>query len=255
MSEIRASIVMAVYNGEKYLAHQLDSIIPMMAENDELIITYDKSNDNTLNIVKSYEEKDSRIRVVINEGKRGIWTNSMNALKYVRGKYVIPSDQDDEWINDKINVVVSAFDNDEIMGVLHDGYVCDGDLNVIEPTIIARTQASNSWFKNFIKSTVAGCCFAYRSEIAKIMMETPLVPDAADQWNAICTMLLGEVKIIKPVLTKHRIHENNYTPKHRRKLPIVLYGRIRLAINILWFWIHERKYRRELFTRNVEEKQ
>lgn len=96
MSDIRVSVIMPVYNGALYLAHQLDSIIPMLAENDEIIISYDKSTDDTLKIAKEYAKKDSRIRLFINRGEGGVWPNSLNALKRVRGKYIIPSDQDDE---------------------------------------------------------------------------------------------------------------------------------------------------------------
>lgn len=247
MSDIRVSVIMPVYNGALYLAHQLDSIIPMLAENDEIIISYDKSTDDTLKIAKEYAKKDSRIRLFINRGEGGVWPNSLNALKRVRGKYIIPSDQDDEWINDKINVIVSAFNNKKVMAVLHDGYVCDKDLNIIMPTILDREKTSNSWVKNFIKSSVAGCCLAYRSEFVKVFLKTPIMPDAADQWAAISAMILGKVRIIKPILTKHRIHENNFTPKYKRKLSVKLKGRLFLAIDILWLFINKRRFLTGLF--------
>lgn len=66
--EIRASVAMAVCNGEKYIEQQIDTIVDMMASNDELIISYDESKDRTLEIIRKYEKDDKRIKVVYDEG-------------------------------------------------------------------------------------------------------------------------------------------------------------------------------------------
>ena len=73
---------MAVYNGEKYIEEQIDSILDMMEENDELIISYDKSQDRTLDIIKAYEAKDKRVKVVYDDG-RSVESNFNNAVKIV----------------------------------------------------------------------------------------------------------------------------------------------------------------------------
>ena len=67
--EKRASVAMTVYNGEKYIEEQIDSILDMMEENDELIISYDKSQDRTLDIIKAYEAKDKTEKVVYDDGR------------------------------------------------------------------------------------------------------------------------------------------------------------------------------------------
>ena len=56
MSRVRASVAMAVYNGEKYLKDQIDSILQMLTDRDELVISYDESKDSTLEIVREYEK-------------------------------------------------------------------------------------------------------------------------------------------------------------------------------------------------------
>ena len=48
---LRASIAMAVYNGEKYIREQIESIIPLLSDRDELVISYDESIDKTLEII------------------------------------------------------------------------------------------------------------------------------------------------------------------------------------------------------------
>lgn len=68
--KVRASIVMATYNGEKYIKEQLDSIIRNISKLDEIIISDDGSKDNTINIIKEYIQKDNRIKLFEGPRKR-----------------------------------------------------------------------------------------------------------------------------------------------------------------------------------------
>jgi len=242
MNEIRVSIILPVYNGALYLAHQLDSIIPMLAKNDEIVISYDQSTDDTLKIVKEYELKNSRISVFINNGERGVWQNSINALNHARGKYILPCDQDDEWINNKINIMVSALENSGAVVATHDGYVCDANLNIIPPSIFDRCNTNGSLVRNFLKNSVSGCCLAYRSEIKGIFSNTPFTPDASDQWAALGAIVIGKLEIVHDKLIKHRIHDSNYTPKRKRKMRTILWGRFLLTCNLVWLLFHRKEY-------------
>ena len=78
---IRVTVVMAVYNGEKYLAQQLDSILPQLGRNDEVIVSDDGSTDRTREIVQSYAAADPRICLVAGPGK-GVRQNIANALLF-----------------------------------------------------------------------------------------------------------------------------------------------------------------------------
>ena len=84
---IRASIAMAVYNGENFLREQIDSILALMSEQDELIISYDKSTDNTWNIIVERSRADSRIKVVMNKNKAGVISNFNNCIACCNGIY------------------------------------------------------------------------------------------------------------------------------------------------------------------------
>ena len=66
MDNIRVSVAMATFNGEKYIKNQIDSILINLKENDELIISDDGSNDNTLNIIKEYND----YRIIIFDGPK-----------------------------------------------------------------------------------------------------------------------------------------------------------------------------------------
>ena len=94
----KISVAMAVYNGSKYIRQQIDSILPQLREGDELIISYDESQDDTLEIIRTYERKDARVKVFTDPGS-GVTDNFNNAISHCTGDYIFLSDQDDVWLD------------------------------------------------------------------------------------------------------------------------------------------------------------
>jgi len=87
------SVILPVYNGEKFLDEAIKSTLNQTFKNFELIIINDCSTDNSLKIIKSY--KDKRIKI-INNKKNGGFINSLNTgLSVAKGKYIACSNQDD----------------------------------------------------------------------------------------------------------------------------------------------------------------
>ena len=91
---------MATYNGAKYIKEQLDSIIPQLREDDELIVSDDASKDDTLKIVQSYN--DPRIKIFHNEN-HGVAHNFENAMRQATGDLIYFADQDDVWLPGKLD--------------------------------------------------------------------------------------------------------------------------------------------------------
>ena len=89
------SILMTAYNRQKYIAEAIESVLASTYSNFELIIVDDFSNDNTLEIARSYEAKDKRIRVYVNEKNLGDYPNRNQAANYANGKYIQYIDSDD----------------------------------------------------------------------------------------------------------------------------------------------------------------
>ena len=100
------SVCMATYNGEKYIELQLRSILPQLSEDDEVIVSDDASTDQTLDVVRRLN--DNRIKIVHHETDHGYTRNFENALKYAKGDYIFLSDQDDEWLPEKVQVTLQA---------------------------------------------------------------------------------------------------------------------------------------------------
>lgn len=116
------TVCIATYNGSRYIRQQLLSILPQLAETDEIVVSDDGSTDDTSEIVRSIGDK--RIRIVDNrkgeggkhyhkekdgkhyhkeEGGKNALSNSLtqnfeNALRHAKGDYIFLSDQDDVWM-------------------------------------------------------------------------------------------------------------------------------------------------------------
>ena len=89
------SVLMTVYNREKYIAQAIESVINSTYQNWELIIVDDRSKDRSVEIARKYEFKDTRIKVYINEHNLGDYPNRNKAASYALGKYIKYVDADD----------------------------------------------------------------------------------------------------------------------------------------------------------------
>lgn len=91
----KISVVMTIYNAEKYLSETIESILNQSFKDFELIAVNDKSTDNSLKIIKSYMKKDKRIVLINNKRNFGPTTSLNIGLKIAEGKYIAISDHDD----------------------------------------------------------------------------------------------------------------------------------------------------------------
>lgn len=227
-SEIRASVAMAVYNGEKYIREQIDSIVDCMGENDELVISYDRSTDGTRAIIDGYAASDSRIRVIDNQ-KPGVQNNFNNAVMASRGKYIFLSDQDDLWLPGKIDKVVACFETTGADVVVHDGYMADENMNPQPETIFQQYGTYNSPIRNIIKCNYWGCCMAFRSSLREIVCPFPSVGKVGhDLWIGVLAGFYGRIARVDECLMKHRLHGGNVSAEHRRPLPQIAKHRMHL---------------------------
>ncbi|MHD0317363.1 glycosyltransferase family 2 protein [Fusobacterium sp. THCT1E2] len=89
------SIVMPVFNGEKYLKEAIESILEQTYTDFEFLIINDGSTDNSLNIIKEYQNIDKRICLINNEKNKGIVYSLNKGLLESKGKYILRMDCDD----------------------------------------------------------------------------------------------------------------------------------------------------------------
>lgn len=94
-NELKVSVLMSVYNGEKYLEESIESILNQTLKNFEFFIIDDSSTDSSLEIIKKFGEKDGRIKVIRNKENIGLTRSLIRGIKEVKGKYIARQDVDD----------------------------------------------------------------------------------------------------------------------------------------------------------------
>lgn len=121
----RVSVIMSVYNSEKYLEDSIKSILNQSFKDFEFIIVNDCSNDNSLKIINKYKENDVRIRLINNSKKINL-ANSLNkCLKVAKGKYIARMDADDISIKNRLEIQYNFMEENE------DIFLCGGSAIVI----------------------------------------------------------------------------------------------------------------------------
>jgi len=122
MQDIKVSVIMSVYNGERFLKQSIDSILIQSFRNFEFIIIDDGSIDNTKEILREYENKDKRIKIISNEKNVGLSKSLNKGLNLVCGDYIARMDSDDISLPNRLRKQVSFMDNNPEIGLLGTAY-------------------------------------------------------------------------------------------------------------------------------------
>ena len=107
---------MPVYNAEPYLEEAIESILNQTHKSFEFIICYDESSDNSLKIIKKYQEKDVRIVIYYGQG-RGLIAALNDGLKLSIGQYIARMDADDISCVTRLEQQVKFLDGNSGVGV------------------------------------------------------------------------------------------------------------------------------------------
>lgn len=202
------SVCMATYNGGKYIKEQIDSILPQLGENDELVVSDDGSKDNTFSIIESYG--DERIKLLYNHGKHGFVGNFENALKQCKGDFIFLSDQDDIWKENKVSVVMGKLKDYSL--VIHDAEIVDGEGISKGFTYSSGMHHSSSFLMNLWKTRWLGCCMAFRREVLNYCLPFPNKIEGHDYWIGMMGMLKFRYLFMPDVLICYRRHGGNVSP-------------------------------------------
>lgn len=199
------SVCLASYNGELYIKEQIDSILPQLSDNDEIVISDDSSSDSTIKILMSYE--DERIKLYKNHTKKSPVFNFENALKHAKGDYIFLCDQDDIWLPNKVKTIIPFFDKYDL--IVSDCKVVDKRLNVLENSFFDSLKSGKGFWKNFTKNTYLGCCMAFKKEVLDYALPFPSKIAMHDIWIGLLAELNGNSFFLKEQLILYRRHNNN----------------------------------------------
>lgn len=179
---MRISVVVATYNGIKYLREQLDSILVNLSDEDEVVVSDDGSTDGTWKLIQEYMTMDARIRLVAGPGQ-GVKQNFAYGISQAQGDYIFLSDQDDIWLPDKVRRVMAVFEMQQAGLVVHDAVVMNGDCSeVLMESFGAYRGQGAGVISNLIKNKYIGCCMAFKRELVPYILPIPNDIQMHDQW-------------------------------------------------------------------------
>jgi glycosyltransferase involved in cell wall biosynthesis len=214
------SVAMCTYNGAKYLPEQLKSIANQIIPVDELVVCDDGSNDDTIQVLKTFSENSSfPIFIHQNKSNLGSTKNFEKCLSLCKGDILFLSDQDDAWRADKVEKQMAYFnEHPEIDAVFSDAMMMDDDSRPTGRTIWQEiefnSEAQAKWirgegheilFKGFV---VTGATLAIRKKaLGKLMPFPTHVPDLIhDAYIAMVLSLQEKIAFINDTLIYYRIH-------------------------------------------------
>ena len=209
----KIDILMATYNGEKYLVEQLDSIINQTYHNWNLLIRDDNSTDKTLEIIQNYHKKDKRIKILKdNKGNIGIVRNFEELLKSSESEFIMFSDQDDIWVENKLDMYLKMIEKIKNKGfMIHsDAILFDKNKsNILKDTFISK-KAINKGLENvFFNYFVQGATILISKEIKNFILPFPKEVYLHDRYIHLISELFFERIFVNKALIYYRQHGDN----------------------------------------------
>lgn len=231
---INLQILLAVYNGEKFLPDALTSIVNQTNNKWFLLVRDDFSIDNSISIVNSLSAQYSnRVKLIDSGGKNlGVIGNYSELLSHASSDYLMLCDQDDIWLPHKIEVTMQemhrlegVFGKDVPLLVHTDAKVVDNNLNVVADSLW-RYQCSDpvkgvSLNRLLTQNAVTGCTVMINRPLRDLAL--PIPPEAVmhDWWLALAAAAFGKIGSVPEATLLYRQHGENETGAQPLNLRII----------------------------------
>jgi len=257
----KIDVLMATYNGQKYLKEQIDSILNQTYKNIHLIISDDLSTDKTIEILKEYEKKDDRITVYLAGENRGYIKNFEFLLGKVENNIYMLSDQDDVWLPDKIEKSYKALIERNVDLVYTDALVVDKDLNTMYPSFwkylkIDKKVKYDDIRSEYLYNCVTGCTLISKKEFIKYILPLPCKSEfmVHDYWISLVVALKGKISHLDEPLIKYRQHGNNIIGSEKTSHKFTKFEQVRdLFLRVKIEHFQDYVDRPEVFTKEQNE--
>ena len=200
------SIALATFNGEQFIAEQVESLIAQTYPNLEIIISDDGSTDRTFSILKSYAERYSHIFIYSNNGEKGLRKNFEHALKKCNAPYIALCDQDDVWLPGKIALLVEQIGEASL--IYHDSLLVNAAGHSLNRRVVKKEYTGKDPKVFLLKNVVSGHACLFKKELLEAALPFPGVM-YPDWWLAAIAADQDGVRYCPEVLVHYRQHSNN----------------------------------------------
>lgn len=206
------SVCMATYNGERYLAEQVSSILAQLDVDDELVVVDDASKDGTVAYLDSLG--DPRIRIYRNTDNLGHVQSFAKAIGLACHKYILMADQDDVWINGRLSAMRDALDAGFSLVSTNSEFM-DGEGCLIQPLHPDLKKEDSYFYVSNIGRIFAGrayydgCAMGIREELRQLVLPIPDYVESHDLWIAMAANAAGSNLHLERRTLRRRVHGSN----------------------------------------------
>jgi glycosyltransferase involved in cell wall biosynthesis len=202
------SVAMATYNGEKYIADQLKSIINQTHQNIEIVITDDASADNTVSIINNFQKQYAFIKLFCNATNSGVTKTFEHSFKNCSGDFIAISDQDDIWELNKIETLLSQIGKED--AVYSNSLLIDKNGQSLHQEFksLMHLQSYYDGAPFLMGNCVPGHTIIMKAAFAKMILPLP-AEMMFDRWISFCAAANNGIKYVDMPLVQYRQHDNN----------------------------------------------
>lgn len=223
------SIGLCTYNGESFLREQLDSLTKQTFRPLEIRIRDDRSEDDTVSIIREFQSKYSFIHLIQNPKRLGLQKNFETVFQDCTGDFIAPCDQDDIWHSDKLEKLYKFIEGHEI--AYHDSLLIDESGKPMDYRMSDKFQLGN-WNQQepfLFFNCISGHSMLFRKSILEVALPIPET-GFYDHWLAFVALGSGSIGYCPEVLVNYRQHQTNQTDLLGKKKKLTGFERAQLRI-------------------------
>jgi glycosyltransferase involved in cell wall biosynthesis len=240
------SILMATYNGEQYLRQQLLSLMAQTYPHWQLWIKDDGSTDSTVSIINEFCTLNPRIqKVSSSETNLGAGKAFLSLLPYSNTPYTIFCDQDDIWLEKKLEKLIQYADEklvSDTVGIVYcDAYAYSDASGTIISQSISHLHAKNLNEFLFFNSGYQGCSILFNQPLAEMAKNYTADFYMHDDIISLLAHTFGDVYFLDKSLMLYRQHDNNVTGQTARGYWDMVRGFFRSDASVLSYPHYEEK--------------
>jgi len=236
---VSVSVCMATYNGERFVEEQLRSILDQLPSDGEILVVDDASTDGTVAVVTGMA--DPRIRVFVHADNRGYVSTFGEALERADGAAILLSDQDDVWVPGRLDLLVAALQQVDVvasnLALYPDGAPLPTPLGGTDWSLSASTSTHR--IRNLLGVLTGsmpyfGCAMGMTASARSRILPFPaFLTESHDLWIALCGNADRSIAHVEQITVLRRLHDANTSPSRPRDLGTVMKARWMLVRAIL----------------------
>ena len=216
MSSLTVLVLLASYQGERFLAAQLDSLLNQSYTNFRILARDDGSKDNTKVILENYTTRfPDKITIIPSEARLGVTGNFNALLEQADADVIFFCDQDDVWEQDKIKWTLEKFQEDLKTPLLvhTDLQIVDENLNQTHPSFWKYSSLDphqgNRFNRILVQNHATGCTMAINRSLKDLVCPIPKEAMMHDWWISLVASACGKIEALERQTIRYRQHANN----------------------------------------------